>query len=360
MRSKNNTNEDRELVTKEEMNLAEYPIQYLNKIVPENVKTVEWSGETVTGDGKKHEARWIVTGSDKYGLTRYHDRDVLLGLMYYWKQSGFNSPEILIENVADFLRLLKWPDSGNRYKDLRESLDRLAGITIIADWCFWDNTIKDYLPHIVLHIFDEVSFEKKGRSYLLRVKSSKRFWESVRDNYIKSLDLNFYLSLDTPSAKALYSYLDKKSYTSNEFVIEVIKLAKHLGISIKQPIRQIRRVIKEASEILVSKGFLRSFAYIKNNNKELIRFIFNKNFKEEISGEEGARVSYLVDEMALVLGERSSFLEKVAMKVPIDLIFRVLSEVKEMINLGELKGKKMEEFKKLIKKYMKEMFNEKI
>ncbi|MFH0924474.1 MAG: hypothetical protein V1872_02390, partial [bacterium] len=60
-----NLEEDR--VSKDEMNLAEYPITFLSRRAPKGVKTIEYTN-WVTIEGKKKPLKWIVTGSDKYGL----------------------------------------------------------------------------------------------------------------------------------------------------------------------------------------------------------------------------------------------------------------------------------------------------
>jgi len=356
--------EEQVKITKEEMNLIEYPIQYLGFKVPGGTKTIEWGGEIVTKNGEKKQASWIVTGSDKYGLPRFKDRDVLLGLLYYWKLENFQSPELIIEDVAGFLRLLRWPKTEISYTNLRESLNRLAGVTIIAEYSFWDNKTKDYLSNIAFHILDMAKLNKIGSRYMIEVRAGKEFWESIRNSYIKSLNLDFYLSLETPTAKVLYSYLDKKAYRKERFAIELVKLASHLGI-VSEKIWHIRKNIREASEILIKRGYLSCYLFEKRNGTEYVIFDFNKDyqnpdFQEELAQNE-AYVQHLIEEIYNAIGKDSpEFVEKVARSVPPDLIFRVIGEVKELANEGELKTSRFEAFKKLVKKYMKEIYSIKI
>ncbi|MGC9063065.1 MAG: replication initiator protein A [bacterium] len=352
--------EKQEIITKEEMNLVEYPIQYLGFKVPNNTKTLKWNGEIITKDGIKRKSTWIVTGADEFGLPRYKDRDILLGLMYYWKLQGLQSPELVIEGVNEFLKLLGMGTSQKDYYALKQSLSRLAGVTITAEYAFWDNEEKDYASYISFHILDMAKLIKRGKSYVLKVRAGKEFWESIKNNYIKSLNFTFYLSLGTPLAKTLYSYLDKKSYQKERFVIELLKLASHLGINSKE-IWHIRDKVREASDILIKRGFLSCYHFEKRNGSEYIIFDFNKEylskeFQEELKrGEEYVR--YTMDEIIKVVGGDSpDFIEKVARAVPPDLIYRVLGEVKELANEGELKGTRFDTFRKLVKKYMKEIY----
>ncbi|MBC7319300.1 replication initiator protein A, partial [bacterium] len=231
--------------------LVEYPIQYLGFKVPQTVKTVEWHGETVTKDGVVRQAFWIVTGSDKYGLPRYKDRDVLLALLYYWKKQGFQSQILKIDSMLDIIKLLKWGISSDRYKELKESLYRLVGVSIVAEYAFWDNEAKDYLPAYTFHILEYAKINKNGNKYTLEVKASDEFWKSIKSGYIKTIDLDFYLSLETPLAKALFSYLDKKAYQNDKFKIEITKLAMHLGMSLSREYKRIKFDIKETSNLLV-------------------------------------------------------------------------------------------------------------
>jgi|GEM_PF-4957690 len=175
--------EEKNKITKEEMNLVEYPFQYLGRIVPREVKTIQWSDVIITKEGKRVEAKWIVTGSDKYGLPRFRDRDILCCYLFEKR-------------------------NGTEY--------------VIFDFN------KDYLDH---------------------------------------------------------------------------------------------------------------------------------NFQEELARNE-TYIQHLIEEIYSVVGkDNPDFIEKVARNVPPDLIFRVLGEVKELANSGELKTSRYNEFKKLVKKYMKEIYS---
>lgn len=351
--------EEEKRITKEEMNLAEYPLQYLGFKVPDDRKTIEWHGEVITKDRIKKEASWIITGSDKYGLPRYKDRDVLLGLLYYWKLQGFQSNELVISNVHEFLKFLKWDTSQKGYNQLDESLSRLAGVTIIAKHSFWDNNRKDYADSLTFHILDSAKLNKIGGRYILEVRAGNEFWESIKSGYIKSLNFDFYLSLETPLAKALYSYLDKKSYQKEEFEIELVKLATHLGIT-SQKIWHIRDRIREASEILLRRGFLSSYYFKKKRNLEFVIYRFNKGYTSERTQEEVARseayVEYIKQEIQRIVGKGNpEYLEKVARSIPSDLIFRILGEIREQAENGTLNTSRFELFKKLVRKYSREM-----
>ena len=361
----------RDITTKDEMNLAEYPIQLLTKDTSEENKTIEWHGEVTLKDGKKKEASWVVTGSDKYGLPRYPDRDVILAIMYYWYRQGFKSPELVIDNIADMLKMMKWGSGKLAYERLKESLNRLLSTNIFAQYSFWDNKIKDYLPYKAFTLFQEAEIRpdvnRKNR-YMLRIVASDVFWESIKSNYIKSLNATFYFSLKNPTAKALYTFLDKKAYQNEEFSMEIYNLASKLGLSTRQPKFKLKQTLKEASEILLNKGFLAYYEFkdIPETRDELIVFYFNKEYlsEEEIELREKHEeyVKLIVSDILQVVGDTKSkaFYEKVARSIPQEIIYRALSEVKAASLDGEIKTTKAKLFTYLVKKYAKELFNLKI
>lgn len=354
--------EKKSIKTKEELNLVEYPLQYLGFKVPPDVKTVEWHGEVATSDGKVYKASWIVTGSDKYGLPRYKDRDVLLALLYFWKQQGFQSQILRISNVLKILELLKWDTSSKGYKELENSINRLVGVTIVATNSFWDNSTKDYLKSTAFHILDSADFKKEGHMISLTVKASDKFWESIKNGYLKTTDLDFYLSLETPLAKALYSYLDKKAYKNEDFKIEVMKLASHLGMSLNQGYKHIKSAIKDVSNLLITKGFLYSYNFEKEGETECVIFSFNREYlnRDVLEGvkEREERIRYIAEIMKRYLGGESidAYL-RIARYYPEEFIFRALGEVKEKFENSDLNISKYRLFKKILKNHIKEHFN---
>ncbi|MBC7320072.1 replication initiator protein A [bacterium] len=354
-----NENNKKEIKAKEEMNIVEYPFQYLGFKVPPTVKTVEWHGETVTKDGVVRQASWIVTGSDKRGLPRYKDRDVLLALLYFWKLQGFQSETLYIKSINDILRVLRWPKSSATYKELEDSLDRLVGVTIEAKYSFWDNRTKDYLPAITFHLLNYYKFTKEGKRISLTVEAGKHFWESIKSGYIKTVDLDFYLSLETPLAKALFSYLDKKAYQNDKFKIEIMKLAMHLGISLSREYKRIKFDIKETANLLVVKGFLDSYKIEKEGETEFITFYFNREYLtrdvlEQVKERE-EKINYLVELMKRELGDGSiETYERIARYYPEEFIYRALGEIREKSRNSDLDISRYRLFKKILKNYIKQ------
>jgi hypothetical protein len=75
-------------ISKEEMNLAEYPFTLLSAIPLKGVTRIEYS-DWVTKDGKQKQLRWVVSGSEEHGLPVGGDQDIYVAIMEVWREQGF-------------------------------------------------------------------------------------------------------------------------------------------------------------------------------------------------------------------------------------------------------------------------------
>ena len=81
-----------EFLGKDEMNLAEYPFSLLTHRTPAHLKTYTFTQEIIDGKGKTISQTWSILGSDKFGLPTPYDDDVILALLYCYKDQNFQGP----------------------------------------------------------------------------------------------------------------------------------------------------------------------------------------------------------------------------------------------------------------------------
>jgi len=202
-------------VGRDEMNLAEFPFTVLTHRVPKDVSTIKFQDVISGKDGKAVVREWTITGSDGYGLPVAGDEEVYVALMEITQEHGFRSPKIPITRY-DLLRRMGWPRDGHAYRRVQDALNRLMGVSIVANNSFWDNEAKRYVDE-GFHILEGYRLydEKPGRdssppdSYIVW---NPVLFTSFRAGNIKQLDTNTYFSLNTPLARRLFRYLDKKRY----------------------------------------------------------------------------------------------------------------------------------------------------
>ena len=288
LKNENQANLEENRLSKDEMNLAEYPITLLSRRAPKGVKTIEYT-DWVTIEGKKKPLRWIVTGSDKYGLPVGGDQDIYVAIMEVWREHGFKDKVIPIGSVYQMIKRMGLPVNRQNYNRFKQALDRLTGIYITAENAFWDREEQCYISKEGFHVFDDYQllerYKKNDKTVPLPfgyIRASEFFYQSVKKGYLKDIDLKFYLSLPTPLSKRLYRYLDKKRYHNSTFTMELYKFAKKIGLMAgsldKYYPSQLKQILTPAFNELKEKGFLKGYTYQKTSDgkSEKILFIFSQ------------------------------------------------------------------------------------
>lgn len=253
----------RRIFSRDEMNLAEFPLTVLSTRAAPGVKTLEFSDTLTTRNGDSIERRWIITGADKFGLPTASDDEVLLGLLKLTVESGFRERKIFFTRY-ELLRALRWTTEGRSYTRLQRALDRLSGVRIKASNAFYDNDTKGYSTRN-FGIIDAYEIND-GRS--LEVKPSFFTWSEVmfksfQAGFIKKIDLNFYLDLQSAVSKRLYRFLDKHFWYRSCVQIKLFTLAhEKVGISRNYKFASsLRQQLDPALEELRDRKFISTFEY---------------------------------------------------------------------------------------------------
>jgi hypothetical protein len=253
-------------IGKDEMNMVEWPFAVL-AAVPESTAVLEY-GDVITGrDGKPLKRTWTVRAGSGLSLPVAGDEVVYIALMELAREKDFISPTVHFSRY-ELCRRLGWPISGKSYGRIQDALNRLAAVTIIAQNAFWDNRGKVY-ANVAFHILDEVALTTEpggnsGSLPLSYVTWSDVMFRSFQAGNLKSLDVDFFLSLSTPLCRRLFRYLDKKRYGGRRvFEIGLQRLAfERLGLSRTYTTpAQIKRRLDPAHKELVERGFLARAEY---------------------------------------------------------------------------------------------------
>ena len=137
-----NDQSGRELfISRDEMNLVEFPLAVLSTRVNPKLKTLEFQDSQRLSSGQVIEREWIITGADKFGLPTSTDDDVVLALMRLTFENGFKNRKVYFTRY-ELLKILRWSTEGRSYRRLTKSLDRLSGVRIKASNAFFSNSDK--------------------------------------------------------------------------------------------------------------------------------------------------------------------------------------------------------------------------
>jgi hypothetical protein len=260
--------------SRDEMNLAEFPLAALTTRVDKNVKTLEFRDTQRLKSGEIIEREWVITGADKFGLPTSTDDDVILGLIRLTMDNGFRSRKVHFTRY-ELMKVLRWAPEGRNYTRLTRSLDRLSGVRIKATNAFFDNASKSHQTcnFGIIDAYEIVSGRTStaDSSYFIW---SEMLFDSFKVGFIKKLDLNLYFELNSSVSRRLYRYLDKHFYYRNIIERPLLVLAfEKLGLSRSYKyVSSVRQQLDPAIEELIKCGFLERAEFVGRGEQTSVRF----------------------------------------------------------------------------------------
>ena len=273
------------LYGKDEMNLVEFPF---GPITATSVKTLEVEHQAFDRVLKREVTRkLLMTGSDKWGLPRPIDDQVLLGLKTLTHEAGFASPLVTFSRYQ-LCRAIGWEPDGRTYRRLEQSIDRIAGTTFKFKDAWWDNGEKEYKSK-TFHLLTDVeicSRDQLDRSRIVTGRTEQQLcsirwgeviWKSFQDSFIRTLDMRMFRRIAQGRRREvplrLYRILDKRFWHGPVARFNLSRLCTGtLGLSPTYSPSQMKRVLDRAAAWLVECGCLRDYRYATERSVEVVYF----------------------------------------------------------------------------------------
>jgi len=262
--------------TRDEMNLAEFPLTLLSTRSDPKIKTLEFKDQIRSRTGETINREWTITGADKFGLPTSSDDEILIGLLKLSVDQGFLDRKVHFTRY-ELLKVLQWTTEGRSYRRLLSALDRLSGVRIKAKNAFFDNVAKAHST-VNFGIIDayeindgrDIMGHESGASFFLW---SEVLFKSFQVGYIKKLDLGFYLALKSAISKRMFRYLDKHFWYKSRLTMNVFTFAhEKLGVSRNYKfLSSLRQQLDPALDELIEAGFLAEYSYQgRGDNAEIV------------------------------------------------------------------------------------------
>ncbi len=273
------------LFGKDEMNLVEFPF---GPITATGVKTLEVEHQAFDRVLKREVTRrLLMTGSDKWGLPRPIDDQVLLGLKTLTHEAGFASPKIVFSRYQ-LCRAIGWEPDGRAYRRLEQSIDRIAGTTFKFKDAWWDHSVKEYKSK-TFHLITDVeicSRDQLDRSRLTTGRNEQQLcsirwgeviWKSFQDGYIRTLDMRMFRRIAQGRRREvplrLYRILDKRFWRAPVARFHLSRLCiGTLGLSPSYSPSQMKRVLDRAVAWLIECGCLQDVRYATERSVDVVYF----------------------------------------------------------------------------------------
>ncbi len=256
---------------RDEMNLAEFPLCALAHRLRPEVKTLRFedciqdksTGKTIT-------RQLTVTGSDAYGLPTGMDDEVLLGLIQLTRLRDFADRKVFFTR-HELIRILGWRDDSKSYARVEASLNRWTGVTLYYHNSWWAKARQCWLKesfHILENVWlchrgdppPDVGLPSHGTPMSAFVWNEVIFRSFTQGN-LKSIDFEFYKSLQSAVAKRLYRFLDKRFWHRSRLQFDLRELCcEHVGLSRSYDTGNMKRKLISGVSELEERGFLTPLA----------------------------------------------------------------------------------------------------
>jgi hypothetical protein len=262
------------LFGKDEMNLIEIPF---GPITSTTSKTFEVEHEVYDKRLKRKVMKHlIITGSDKWGLPRPVDEQVLMGMNTLSFEAGFRSPKVDFSRYH-LCRTIGWEPDGRAYRRLEDSFDRIAGTTLKYKNGWFDKGEKEW-KSTTFHLITRVELCSRDRLDRVRARTGEAeqtlcsfvwdevIWKSFRDGFIKTVDMQLFRKICQGHRREvpirLFRILDKRFYHSRVATFDLARLCiGTLGLSPNYSPSQMIRVLDRAAKWLKECDYLKEWRY---------------------------------------------------------------------------------------------------
>jgi len=393
-------------IIKSEVNLLIFPFFALNnREVCERMET-EFRAQ-VERDGKRVEIIWNVSANPKYGYPGPFDKKLHKAIEQIISEMDPPIQNPIPFSLYDLCRKVGTGVGGRQYQGIKEIMERIVATTIKSRGAFYHKGRRRWIDD-TFHLYDRVIFKgeelpdgtvaEKNYLYL-----SSWYLESINSFYLKPVDFDYYKSLKSTIAQRLYELLGVKFYRILQEGLKSLRyrystLCQLLPIARQKYLSKAKGRLEPAHQELKRTGFLKRvmwqpapdagdwFIYYypgPRAEEEAGRYQLPEDVialaeeqeiqpREDLSlpqgrgkgksqeqlglGLEEMELKGLVEYMIEILGDEHSrpFYTKVARACPSNVIYRILSEVKDDWLQGKVRKSKGALFTDKIKRYCKE------
>ena len=256
---------------RDEMNLAGHPFALLQapgRCVSSEPIFYQWP--RTLPDGKSVTASWRVQPGAHSGMPGPNEELLYLVMLQMTREAaGENEqwPQVVPFSRGALLDRLGWNNGPRGFAALESAFSRLNAVSISAQWAFYDARTAAPMKSVMFHILSGVAItpEPMGRKRSGALPLSWWKWDDIvyssllADN-VRSLALDFTLSLSSPTARRLFRLLDLLRNAAQsprqEVAIGTFKLRDRLGMAPYKHQSKVKEKLLAGTQELQSTGYL--------------------------------------------------------------------------------------------------------
>ncbi|SMB84147.1 replication initiator protein A [Deinococcus hopiensis] len=236
-------------------------------------------------------AKIVCTGVPGIGMARGSDNDLLVALINVYIDAGCPADGIITTSAYALLKLSGQGTSGKHYQALSQCLARVFNTTYHITDGWFDFHAKRYTT-VSFRIIDSLTRthrEETGADItldsrsVLRIRLSEEITKSIRNGYIKPLNLTDYQSLPTVGSRTLYRlldmYLDEAATRGDpkpyRMAVSLMTHAQNCGVLNRRP-DHVRRALDSMHEPLIKMGYLATVNYVGKGLKTTVHYTYGE------------------------------------------------------------------------------------
>lgn len=263
-----------------ECNMEEFPYFRLSKKDAKRFNKIYFAREVRSDLGGAIKQRWIVVADSELGLPGPFDQDVYVAMEAIIDEIGIHAEGYVPFTCYRIAQLLGKNHSGRTYINIRAALTRMVATRITSEKAFYLKGEKTHISE-TFHLYDSVHFEERSNPKRSRAAFEynllfpcRWYIASRQQNYTKPLDLVLYRQLESPTAKKLYRYLDKRRYSNPSHIeLDLFRLTDALPLTPGFP-SKIKQVLAEPHRQLQNIDFLKNVQFFQSPKSRLWRILY--------------------------------------------------------------------------------------
>lgn len=212
------------------------------------------------------EREWLVTPKTGPRVPGPFAADLYVALCQLYNAANRPDNRTVETTFRHLAALMHRPVGGGFFEAVTSSLVQLTDVTIVARHLWAEGERKARLK--IFHLLDsvEVDYIANGmtETTVARVRFSEEVAESIANGHVRLLDTAAYFALETPTARRLFRYLDRRRWRGPErlsaLCLPLHQLAAEIPIDRASP-SHIKRTLDPAHVHLIERGFLSAATY---------------------------------------------------------------------------------------------------
>ncbi len=259
----------------DELNVARLSLISAQSRVPADytswTRTYQASGKTVT-----------VTCTAITGQVVPHglDNDVMVAIINLYLEDGCPEDGTVRVSMHRLLQAAGLNVSAHYYREVRACLRRLQSTSyqIVQGW--WSQGKQRHVDATFNYLWKVTATreDEYDAGSALEIRLPDEVARSIREGYVKPLDLGLYHDLSSPPVRAVYRVLDALRWDSgsaqDRVTVNLLEWGERLSIYSTEP-DKIRRVLQPAHEELTARGILLAIEVEGRGKSQNLTYVFS-------------------------------------------------------------------------------------